>query len=144
MACQAPVGNFVEQMKNMNGNQNANIVPDFTPEHVPGEPFGLRGDEVVSTEKFAEVVTSTLDVDNDIVECIDTNPNNNIVFSAENAPDIPLQRESCNLAIMKQEKVRFSYPMDQFLKICLGQLPVHQMEHIHYHIDSNIYSGFMM
>lgn len=102
LACQAPVSNFSEQMTKVNGHQNVNIVPDFTPEHVPGDSFGLCGDKVVSTEKFAEVATSTLDVDDDIVERIDTNSDKNIVFSSENAPDISLHRKSCNLAIMKQ------------------------------------------
>lgn len=95
----------------MNGPQKMNIVPDFTPEHVPGDPLDLRGDKVVSAEKFDDMVTSNLDVDDDIVECIDTNVDKDIVFSSENAPDISLQRESCNLAITKQaqEKVCFSY-----------------------------------
>lgn len=104
LACQAPGSNYSEQMTEINGQHNVNIVPDFTPDHVPGDSFDFRGDKVVSTEKFAEVVTSTLHVDDDIVECIDTN-------SSENAPDIPLHKKSCNLGIMKQseEKVCFSY-----------------------------------
>ncbi|KAK1400162.1 TSL-kinase interacting protein 1 [Heracleum sosnowskyi] len=102
LAFQAPVSNFSEQMTKLNDHQNVNIVPDFTPEHVPRDSFGLHGDKVVSAEKFAEVVTSTRDVDDDIVECIDTNSDKNIVFSSENAQDISLQRESCDLAIMKQ------------------------------------------
>ncbi|WOH00911.1 hypothetical protein DCAR_0520287 [Daucus carota subsp. sativus] len=102
LACQAPVSNFSEQIAKMNGPQKMNIVPDFTPEHVPGDPLDLRGDKVVSAEKFDDMVTSNLDVDDDIVECIDTNVDKDIVFSSENAPDISLQRESCNLAITKQ------------------------------------------
>ncbi|KAL8149901.1 TSL-kinase interacting protein 1 isoform X2 [Apium graveolens] len=102
LACQAPVSNFSEQMTEINGHQNMNVVPDFTPEYVPGDSFGLRGDKVVSTEKFAEVVTSTPNADNDIVEGIDTNSDKNIVSSSANAPDISLHEKSCNIAIMKQ------------------------------------------
>lgn len=117
-------------MTKLNGHQNVNIVPDYTPEHLPGDSFGLCGDKIVSTEKLAEVVTSTLDVEDDIVECIDTRADKNIVFSSETAPDVSLQRESCNLAIMKQteEKVCVSYLVPQ---ICLDQLQVHQHSLLH-------------
>lgn len=87
-------------------HQNVDSVPDFTPpsEHVSGNLIDSYRDQVVSAGKTTELASS------DMIECIGTGLDKNILDSSDNPPALSLQRETCSLAIMRQVEEKVNFP----------------------------------
>lgn len=93
-------------------HQNVDLLPNFT---LPSELMSDKlndhcKDQVVSVGIITELVPALTDVHTDMIKCISTGPDKNILESSDNPPVIYWQKETCNVPIMRQveEKVPFS------------------------------------
>lgn len=92
-------------------HQNVDSVPDFTPpsELVSGNLIDSYRDQVVSAGKTTELASSTY-MPKDMIECVGTGLDKNILDSSDNPPALSLQRETCSLAIMRQVEEKVNFP----------------------------------